>query len=501
MFIMDDSQSYFNLSRLNDGIPMNDYSRLLVRFVDQFSEIINSSDKLENMGRPSFKDSDMVKLILYAYHQDITSSVRIEDLAKYHQVYRYVSNDIQPSERTIRRFVQEKGYLFKFLLGLTLIFAQEIGITEFKHLSIDGTIKKANNNKYNVIDKKTLYKLLKHYLGSPLSDDEIEKLPYPARKFLDRKDLSLKCKIDLLNEMKTQLEMSGQNTVPVNDVEARWMLNKKEIKEPSFNIQSAVDTESKLICAVKVSKSPTDHYELPQIVEQAIDTLESEPEIISADTGYHTQVTFDFLRNKKFKGLIPDRQQTREKTGRLSENPFHKDHFKYNYDKNIFICPNKQELPFKYQYTETKDDEDKIIKIKNIYSNYNVCKECKNKKECCNGKFRQITEYMDEYALNMKKTMNSEEGSKEFKKRSSTVEAPFGTLKFNFGMNNLLTKGVQHTEDVLTIFSTAYNLKRIYNTIQDEINETNNIKLFKEKMEILLNLDLKITEIPPKFNS
>ena len=98
--------------------------------------------------------------------------------------------------------------------------------------------------------------------------------------------------------------------------------------------------------------------------------------------------------------------------------------------------------------------------------------------------------------------MNSKKGNKEFKKRFITVETPFGTLKFNFNMENLLTKGVQHTKDVLTIFSTTYNLKRIYNTIQNEINETNNINLFKEKkIEIILNLNLKITEIPPKIIS
>ena len=64
-------------------------------------------------------------------------------------------NDIQPSKRTIRRFIQEKGYLFKLLLGLTLIFAQEMKITEFKHLSINGTIKKKQTIiKYNIINKK-----------------------------------------------------------------------------------------------------------------------------------------------------------------------------------------------------------------------------------------------------------------------------------------------------------------------------------------------------------
>ena len=117
----------------------------------------------------------MIKLILYAYSDDITSSIRIEDFARYHQLYRMVSNDIQPSERTIRRFIEHRGYLFKFCLGLSLLFAQELGMTEFKHLSIDGTIKKANNNKFNVLDENTIDKLINHYLGLELYEDELKK--------------------------------------------------------------------------------------------------------------------------------------------------------------------------------------------------------------------------------------------------------------------------------------------------------------------------------------
>ncbi|WP_409198879.1 hypothetical protein ACA135_03315 [Methanobrevibacter acididurans] len=105
---------------------------------------------------------------------------------------------------------------------------------------------------------------------------------------IERTDLNNEDKLELLFELQTQLKMSGQNTVPVNDVEARWMQNKQGLNEVAYNVESAVGTVSKLICAVKVSQKPTGHYELLEIVKNAINNINDEPEYVSADTGYHT---------------------------------------------------------------------------------------------------------------------------------------------------------------------------------------------------------------------
>ena len=57
-------------------------------------------------------------------------------------------------------------------------------------------------------------------------------------------------------KMNTQLTMSGQDTISVNDIEARWMQNKDGQSQISYNIQSAVDTTTKLICAVNITQKP-----------------------------------------------------------------------------------------------------------------------------------------------------------------------------------------------------------------------------------------------------
>ena len=47
--------------------------------------------------------------------------------------------------------------------------------------------------------------------------------------------------------------------------------------------------------------------------------------------------------------LTPTGKQTREKKKKLNPHPYHKDHFKYDNEKDVFICPEGQLLHHKYE--------------------------------------------------------------------------------------------------------------------------------------------------------
>ena len=79
---------------------------------------------------------------------------------------------------------------------------------------------------------------------------------------------------------------------------------------------------------------------------------------------------------KKIEGLIPTRKQSKEKIEKLNKNPYHKDHFEYDYEQDAFKCPENQYLKFYGKYTEPRKDPEKPAKIKRIYNNYNACKNC-----------------------------------------------------------------------------------------------------------------------------
>ncbi len=107
---------------------------------------------------------------------------------------KYVSDDIKPSERSIQRYKNEYGRYFEVLLRLTLKKAADLKLTEFNHVAIDGTIKKAHNSNNNVITKKETQILLDYFSRLPVDPEKLEKLHKPAKNILENKDVSVEDK-------------------------------------------------------------------------------------------------------------------------------------------------------------------------------------------------------------------------------------------------------------------------------------------------------------------
>ena len=227
---------------------------------------------------------------------------------------------------------------------MTLEMAAKKGFTEFNHVSIDGTIVKAHNSNQKMISKKETNLLVKYYPGLEVDPKKLEKLNKPAQKILNKKEMTNDEKLELLYDIITQFKFTGQDKIPMNDIEARMMKGKKGNFLVAYNVQSAVDYDTKLICALNLTQSPTDHYQLPGVADKAINNIGKVPKHMSADTIYLNQISLSYFVNKGINGLIPTRKQSKEKIGKLNPNQFHKDHFYYISDLDLFMCPAGQPM-------------------------------------------------------------------------------------------------------------------------------------------------------------
>ncbi|WP_042692948.1 hypothetical protein [Methanobrevibacter oralis] len=65
-------------------------------------------------------------------------------------MYKWISNGIEPSDRTIRDYnCYYFNRFYQLIMAFILIVANRIGLTDFEHISIDGTIKRAHNSAFN----------------------------------------------------------------------------------------------------------------------------------------------------------------------------------------------------------------------------------------------------------------------------------------------------------------------------------------------------------------
>jgi len=69
--------------------------------------------------------------------------------------------------------------------------------------------------------------LVDYYEGRLIDPECLEKLHKPAQRLLEKKDMNDEDKLELLYGIKTQFTFTEQDRIPVNDIEARFMKEKK----------------------------------------------------------------------------------------------------------------------------------------------------------------------------------------------------------------------------------------------------------------------------------
>nr|QNO50839.1 hypothetical protein CMPLHDHG_00004 [Methanosarcinales archaeon ANME-1 ERB6] len=84
--------------------------------------------------------------------------------------------------------------------------------------------------------------------------------------------------IEKLDKAEEELNKSGQSAVSITDPEARFMKNKKERIELSYNPQITVDHDSGIIVANDVTQDYTDHAQLEPQVNSTLENVGELPE-------------------------------------------------------------------------------------------------------------------------------------------------------------------------------------------------------------------------------
>lgn len=493
--LVDLKQSKWYVGCLDDDIPDDDIVFLVTYFILSNKDMIYEFVDVKERGRPINPPEYMVALLVYGAIRHVKGTEELAEMAEFHQKFKYISGDLKPSGRVLRKFMQEYGDLFKQLLAATLNLAYNLGLTDFSYVCVDGTIIKATNSPFNVIYRDDALKLLELLSSDTPNNEIIDDLRRPAKKFYYNSVINDERKKEILNKMINRMRETGKDKLPAFDIDSRSMYNKKGYKEPSYNMQLATDTQSKLICGIHIAQEATDHYTLPPTIDKAVELMPTKPTTISADTIYKTEPTLQYLDKNGYKGLIPDHGQTRENQGKLNDNLFHKDNFTYLFDEDAFLCPNNKKLPHESTtYEESKDEKNTKIQV-NSYYNYQECKNCKYQEQCTPGKstHRVIQERGSQLAIKMKYEMKQEKNRKKYQERGHTAEPPNGALKEQFHINHIISTDKNDRENKITLQAVGYNLIVIFNKLLKADDTINFKKLVK------YNIDDYMIEITQEF--
>jgi transposase len=281
-------------------------------------------------GTSSYHPGMLLKVLVYAYINNIYSSRKIEEALQQNIHFMWLSGMSTPDHNTINRFRGErlKEPLKKIFTQVVQLLAAE-GLLSLKELYTDGTKIEANANRYTFVwgnaiktnkekmklQLDELWKYAQGIAASELDDtdpDGFAKIDkQKVEQTIARIDAALKDK-PVSKQIKQKLHYAkkhwpaaldryeqqekilreGRKSYSKTDTDATFMRMKEDHMKngqlkPGYNLQ--VSSNNQYITHYSIHQAATDSTTLPQHLNDFKQQHQLTPDIVTADAGYGSQ--------------------------------------------------------------------------------------------------------------------------------------------------------------------------------------------------------------------
>ncbi|MGA3112516.1 MAG: IS1182 family transposase [Candidatus Bathyarchaeia archaeon] len=423
-----------------------------VRFIDAFVDSLNL-EKLgfkhsipAEVGRPPYNPSDLLKLYVYGYLNQIRSSRKLERECHRNIEVMWLMKKLTPDFKTIADFRKDNIHYVKGVFKEFVKLCISLDLYGAKCKAVDGTKFKAVNSLDQNFNRKNLayrMKMIDQHVSKYLAeieeeDRKEEQANSKQADILQEKVQKLMKRKEEYTELLRKLKESKQNEVSLVDPDCRLMKNRGRI-EPCYNGQVAVDDKNHLIVDYAVTNAPADNCQLSIIAKGAKDILGAERLDAVAEKGYFSFVQIKDCVDSGITPYVPE--QNRYGVGFVKRKgiptrEYHVDKFVYDVGTDTFVCPAGNKLVFSY----LDHAHQKNIRV---YST-DACFSCEFFMVKCTLNKHGRTLWRWEHAEvldELRKRMLRE--PKKLALRKKLVEHPFGTMKRAFNQGYLLLKGLK----------------------------------------------------------
>lgn len=279
---------------LDDYVETDNEVRVIDAFIDSLSMgKLGYKDEPAKEGRPGYDPRDMLKLYVYGYLNHIRSSRRLQKEAGRNVELMWLLKKVVPDFRCISDFRKDNAKAVKEVFKSFVKLCDKAELLSHESVVIDGSKFRAVNADNKSYVSSNVSKVLKdvdekieQYMQEMDECDEAEAKPGA----LEKEDISgildyLERRKKQLTDALAQIETSGGNQVCTTDPECRLMKTRDGIR-PSFNVQTAVESENHIIVHYDVTDECVDWNLLQEGIEGAKKALGVENIEGIADRGY-----------------------------------------------------------------------------------------------------------------------------------------------------------------------------------------------------------------------
>ena len=497
--------------RIDENIAGNDPVRIVNAIVDSLN--LEAFKKLyKERGRSPYHPRMMLKVILYAYMNNVYSCRRIEKLLLRDIHYIWLAGYEKPDFITINRFRNRvKGEINNIFTQVVLILSSK-GFITLDVEYIDGTKIESKANKYTFVWRKSVEKnrskLMKkisvlldqvedviaqdntveknekvEFTPSMLTDiigelkDSLETSSAPVGKEEKKKCRERKRQIKQLEEHRDKLleydnhltVMGERNSYSKTDPDATFMRMKEDAMnngqtKPGYNLQIA--TENQFITNFALFPNPTDTLTFIPFEEMFFYRYGRFAKTTIADSGYGSEENYRFMDGNGTEAFVKYNYFHKEQKPRYKPNPFHPESLYYNKREDYYVCPMGQHM----NRTGTKRGKTGSGYVtESICYQAARCEGCPLRGQCFKAKGNRIMEVnhrLNEYKRQARERLTSEEGIQHRGKRCIEPEAVFGQIKYNMQYRRFR----HFTKDKVTMdfafFAIAFNIKKLCAILQ-----------------------------------
>ena len=487
------TQDYFNPKQLK--LPLS--FEILIPFDSEartFDEVfrrINLKQYLvskSDVGRNGYNTVNMLKLILFCYMENITSSREIEKAARNDIRLMWLTDELKPSHQTINQFINnhlsDSIESIFYELNKYIIKTEQI---ETDKLYIDGTKIEANSNRYKFIWKgsyekfreklylkitKLLNKLnegyqamgiyfpvsetyevetlskIEQFIGQQMSLSNITSVYGKGKhKTMIQRDYDhIKDYIEKLTTYNDYIETIGpnRNSCAKTDKDATFMRMKEDHMrngqlKPGYNIQIGVSNE--YILHLGIYQDRNDYQTLIPFLEGYYKAYGYYPKYPVADAGYGGLKNYRYLKDngmalyQKYSLYAKETGNKKYMNDMTRPVNFKRDDLGNYYDQNgerLEYLWHSKRGPDVYEVPSTK---------KRIDINPELWALQKEARE----------------------NLQSSLGIELRMQRSIQVEGAFGIIKEDYGFRRFKRRGMTNVALEFTLIAIGYNLSKIHN--------------------------------------
>ena len=494
-------------ANLDEMIPEGHLVRVVNEIIDRL-DIKPLKKQYKGGGTSAYHPKMMLKVLVYAYTQQIFSSRKIAKALRENIHFMWLSGMSQPDHRTINRF---RGVIMKEAVESVFygVVGQlfEMGYVNLEKCFVDGTKIEANANRYSFVWKKStekyqanlrekVKKLLKEIEEIEAEEDALyEDEDYPEvgeGKTIDAD--AMKKAAEKINQMlredpknkklkkaKRELEqdfipreekyeryketLGDRNSFSKTDEDATFMRMKEDHMrngqlKPGYNIQ--MGTENQFITGFSIHQRPGDTSCLKDHLEERERWLGSAPDVLVADAGYGSEENYAYLEDKGIAAYVKYNTFHYEQKKRYrKKKPYRQENFRYITEKDQYLCPQGKILT--YQFTKDVISHNGYHSKRRVYECVD-CGSCPVKSECTRSKFNRrlyIGVELLEMRKQARKRLESPEGVKLRSQRPIEVEAVFGRFKHNWGFRRFLLRGIDKVKIEWGLLGLAHNIAKV----------------------------------------